>query len=42
MRSKLKIIVKNVIFEYIIIAFIVVSSIHLMLDSPLNNPEGKL
>ena len=34
--------VKNKFFEYFILAMIVLSSVQLALENPLNNPEGKL
>lgn len=34
--------VESKYFDYIIIFFIFLSSIHLVLDRPLNNPNGKL
>lgn len=41
-REKLKKVVKSKRFDSVIFFFIILSSIHLALDSPLNNPKGKL
>ena len=41
-KSRVKKIVKSNYFDYFLIFIIVMSSIHLILDNPLNNPDGKL
>ena len=40
MRNKTKVLVDNKYFEYTILSAIIVSSIHLALDNPLNNPKS--
>ena len=41
-RSFMASIVNHTAFNYIILFFIILSSIHLGLESPLNDPNGKL